>query len=110
MLSKLILNITLALILFTAISVWLEYAQFAIGGMGREDGIPKARQVFDRALTACGLHVTKGANLWEAYREFENAILAGLLVISFAKLFISSVYKRLLKFHQLLKFSSMHIS
>ena len=32
------------------------------------------------ALTAGGLHVTKGANLWEAFREFENAILAGLLV------------------------------
>ena len=37
--------------------------------------------MFDRALTACGLHVTKGANLWEAYREFENAILAGLTVL-----------------------------
>ena len=64
----------------TAVPVWLEYVQFAIGGMGREDGMRRAREVFDRALTACGLHVTKGATLWEAYREFENAILAGLMV------------------------------
>lgn len=26
-------------------------------------------------MTAVGLHVTKGTALWEAYREFENAIL-----------------------------------
>jgi hypothetical protein len=48
--------------------------------MGEEDGVTRVREVFDKALTACGLHVTKGDNLWEAYREFENAILAGLLV------------------------------
>lgn len=33
------------------------------------------RSIFERALTAVGLHVTKGTALWEAYREFENAIL-----------------------------------
>ena len=48
--------------------------------MGEEGGVIKVREVFDKALTACGLHVSKGENLWEAYREFENAILAGLLV------------------------------
>ena len=60
--------------------VWLEYVQFSIGAMEQADGMTKIRETFDRALTACGLHVTKGANLWEAYREFENAIMVGLLV------------------------------
>jgi len=62
------------------VPVWLEYVQFSIGAMEQADGMTKIRETFDRALTACGLHVTKGANLWEAYREFENAIMVGLLV------------------------------
>jgi len=63
-----------------AVPVWLEYVQFSIGGMGEEGGTARIRATFDRALTACGLHVTKGGNIWEAYREFESAVLAGLLV------------------------------
>uniref|UniRef100_A0A8C3ESF9 Spliceosome associated factor 3, U4/U6 recycling protein n=2 Tax=Corvus moneduloides TaxID=1196302 RepID=A0A8C3ESF9_CORMO len=55
--------------------IWLEYAQYSIGGIGQEGGIEKVRSIFERALTAVGLHVTKGTALWEAYREFENAIL-----------------------------------
>ncbi|XP_041890702.1 squamous cell carcinoma antigen recognized by T-cells 3 [Corvus kubaryi] len=55
--------------------IWLEYAQYSIGGIGQEGGIEKVRFIFERALTAVGLHVTKGTALWEAYREFENAIL-----------------------------------
>ncbi|XP_028904615.1 squamous cell carcinoma antigen recognized by T-cells 3 [Ornithorhynchus anatinus] len=55
--------------------IWLEYAQYSIGGIGEEGGIEKVRGIFERALTAVGLHVTKGAATWEAYREFENAIL-----------------------------------
>ena len=37
-------------------------------------GISKARDLFERALTATGLHVSQGNNIWEAYREFEQAI------------------------------------
>ncbi|XP_038618617.1 squamous cell carcinoma antigen recognized by T-cells 3 [Tachyglossus aculeatus] len=55
--------------------IWLEYAQYSIGGIGEEGGIEKVRGIFERALTSVGLHVTKGAAMWEAYREFENAIL-----------------------------------
>uniref|UniRef100_A0A3P9A113 Spliceosome associated factor 3, U4/U6 recycling protein n=1 Tax=Esox lucius TaxID=8010 RepID=A0A3P9A113_ESOLU len=58
--------------------IWLEYAQYSIGGMGQPGGIEKVRSIFERALTAVGLHMTKGATVWEAYREFENAILATL--------------------------------
>jgi hypothetical protein len=38
------------------------------------DGILKARNLYERALTAAGLHVADGIKLWEAYREFEQAI------------------------------------
>lgn len=38
------------------------------------DGISKARNLYERALTAAGLHVAEGIKLWEAYREFEQAI------------------------------------
>lgn len=58
--------------------IWLEYAQYSIGGMGLPEGILKVRAIFERALTAVGLHVTKGQMVWEAYREFENVILSTL--------------------------------
>uniref|UniRef100_A0A674BNS3 Spliceosome associated factor 3, U4/U6 recycling protein n=1 Tax=Salmo trutta TaxID=8032 RepID=A0A674BNS3_SALTR len=58
--------------------IWLEYAQYSIGGMGLPGGMEKVRSIFERALTAVGLHMTKGATVWEAYREFENVILATL--------------------------------
>ncbi|CAH2295077.1 squamous cell carcinoma antigen recognized by T-cells 3 isoform X1 [Pelobates cultripes] len=58
--------------------IWLEYAQYSIGGMGEEGGIAKVRSVFESALTAVGLHMTKGSTVWDAYREFENAILGTL--------------------------------
>ncbi|KAF7652835.1 hypothetical protein LDENG_00091810 [Lucifuga dentata] len=58
--------------------IWLEYAQYSIGGMGSPGGIDKVRSIFERAVTAVGLHMTKGQTLWEAYREFENAILSTL--------------------------------
>ena len=48
--------------------------------MGREGGIDAVRFVCERALTAAGLHVSAGSMLWDAYREFENAILMGLQV------------------------------
>ncbi|KAF4074599.1 hypothetical protein AMELA_G00241220 [Ameiurus melas] len=58
--------------------IWLEYAQYSIGGMGAAGGIARVRTTFERALTAVGLHMTKGAALWEAFREFEIAILSTL--------------------------------
>ncbi|XP_067679944.1 squamous cell carcinoma antigen recognized by T-cells 3-like [Haliotis asinina] len=64
---------------YLSIPVWLEYVQFAIGGMGLENGIQNVRDVFEKSITAAGLHTSQGANIWEAYREFENAVLAGLM-------------------------------
>ncbi|XP_013394832.1 squamous cell carcinoma antigen recognized by T-cells 3 [Lingula anatina] len=63
---------------YLSIPLWLEYVQFSIGEMAKEGGIDHIRSTFERAITAGGLHMTKGASLWEAYREFENAILSGL--------------------------------
>ncbi|XP_058014481.1 squamous cell carcinoma antigen recognized by T-cells 3 isoform X2 [Ahaetulla prasina] len=56
--------------------IWLEYAQYSIGGIGQEGGIARVRAILERAVIAVGLHVTKGAAIWETYREFENAMLA----------------------------------
>jgi len=63
---------------FPAVAVWLEYVQYSIGGMAEDNGLATVRDTFERALTAVGIHVTSGSMLWEAYREFECAILAGL--------------------------------
>uniref|UniRef100_H2LRG3 Spliceosome associated factor 3, U4/U6 recycling protein n=1 Tax=Oryzias latipes TaxID=8090 RepID=H2LRG3_ORYLA len=62
--------------------IWLEYAQYSIGGMGSPGGIDKVRSIFERAVTAVGLHMTKGQSVWEAYREFENAILSTLQLVA----------------------------
>ena len=64
---------------YLSVSVWLEYVQFSIGGMAAQDGIIKIREVFEKALSSAGLHVAQGSSLWEAYREFENAILLGIM-------------------------------
>lgn len=44
----------------------------------------KIRSICERAIAVAGYHVKKGFTLWEAYREFEMAILAGLQVIFFS--------------------------
>lgn len=64
----------------TGPDIWLEYAQYSIGGMGSPGGIDRVRSIFERAVTAVGLHMTKGQMVWEAYREFENAILSTVQV------------------------------
>jgi len=60
------------------VALWLEYVQYSIGGMAEDGGLAAVRDTFERALTAVGIHVASGSMLWEAYREFECALLAGL--------------------------------
>lgn len=56
--------------------VWLEYLHFSIGNMGTEkNAAENVRELFERALTAVGLHTMKGAIIWEAFREFETILL-----------------------------------
>ncbi|XP_048775052.2 squamous cell carcinoma antigen recognized by T-cells 3-like [Ostrea edulis] len=64
---------------YLSVDVWLEYVQFCIGGMGQIDGISHIRDVFERALSSAGIHVAAGSSLWEAYREFENALMSGYM-------------------------------
>lgn len=60
-----------------AVDIWLEYLQFSIGNMENEkDGSKKVRQLFESALTSVGLHIIKGAIIWEAFREFEAVLFA----------------------------------
>lgn len=66
----------------TGPEIWLEYVQYSIGGMGAQGGIERVRSIFERALTAVGLHMTKGASIWEAYREFEIVILSTVQVFT----------------------------
>jgi len=61
---------------YLSVDLWLEFCQYSIGGIGTKEGIVKARDVHEQAITACGLHVAKGALIWEAYREFESALLS----------------------------------
>lgn len=62
-----------------SIPLWLDYLNFVQENSPsvREcspDGLSKARLLFESALTACGLHIAEGNKMWEAYREFEQAI------------------------------------
>lgn len=62
-----------------SVPLWLDYLNFVQEHCSsvREcspDGISKARSLFERALTAAGLHVAEGNKIWEAFREFEQAI------------------------------------
>lgn len=43
--------------------------------MGDENGPDKCRDVFERALGSCGIHVSMGSLIWDMYRDFEAALL-----------------------------------
>ncbi|KAL0335321.1 UNVERIFIED_CONTAM: Squamous cell carcinoma antigen recognized by T-cells 3 [Sesamum radiatum] len=74
-------NVTQVILLAEDLSValWCAYLNFVqeYDPSVREcsaAGISKARNLFERALTAAGLHVTEGCRIWELYREFEQAL------------------------------------
>ncbi|XP_052192955.1 uncharacterized protein LOC127801673 isoform X2 [Diospyros lotus] len=65
---------------YLSVSLWCDYLNFVQehDPSVREwspEGISKARKLFERAITAAGLHVAEGTKIWEAYREFELAVL-----------------------------------
>ncbi|KAJ9159110.1 hypothetical protein P3X46_024637 [Hevea brasiliensis] len=65
---------------YLSIPLWCDYLNYIqeYNPSVREcssDGISKARNIFERALTAAGLHVAEGHKIWESYREFEQALL-----------------------------------
>lgn len=62
-----------------SVSLWCDYLNFVqeYDPLVRDcatSGVKKARDLFERALTAAGLHFTEAEKLWEAYREFEKTI------------------------------------
>ncbi|VFQ84839.1 unnamed protein product [Cuscuta campestris] len=65
---------------YLSVALWCDYLDYVqehdpLVRSCSIDGISKARNLFERALTAAGLHVTEGGRIWELYREFEQAIL-----------------------------------
>ncbi|KAM6563314.1 hypothetical protein CsatB_023312 [Cannabis sativa] len=65
---------------YLSASLWSDYLDFiqeydASVKDCSPAGISKARDLFERALTATGLHVSEGSKIWEAYRDFEQAIV-----------------------------------
>ncbi|KAJ7967924.1 squamous cell carcinoma antigen recognized by T-cells 3-like [Quillaja saponaria] len=64
---------------YLSVSLWCDYITFVLefDPSIRElspAGISIARDLFERALTAAGLHVAEGNKIWNTYREFEQAI------------------------------------
>lgn len=62
---------------YMSVDLWQEYCQFMLWQMAVPEGVENIRATFEKALVAAGVHVSKGALLWETYREFEAALLAG---------------------------------
>ncbi|KAL3515786.1 hypothetical protein ACH5RR_022688 [Cinchona calisaya] len=64
---------------YLSADLWCDYINFLQerDPLVREcsaNGISKARSLFERAVIAAGLHVAEGSRIYEAYREFEQAI------------------------------------
>lgn len=65
---------------YLSVSLWCDYLQFVqdfdpMLKQSSPTAISKGRDLFERALTAAGLHVAQGSKIWEAYRQYEQAIL-----------------------------------
>ncbi|KAK9678015.1 hypothetical protein RND81_11G182000 [Saponaria officinalis] len=64
---------------YLSVLLWCDYLEFVQEHVPsiREcsaAGVSKARHLFERALTASGLHFSDGSKIWEAYKDFEQAI------------------------------------
>lgn len=57
------------LLIFSAVELWQEYAQFAIGVLE----LSKVREILEKGLSAAGMHVASGSLLWDTLRELEFA-------------------------------------
>lgn len=68
---------------YLSVPLWSEYLNFiqerdeSVSQCTLE-GVEKMRALFERALTAVGVHVEDGGKLWAAYREFEQALLIAM--------------------------------
>eukprot|EP00795_Rhopilema_esculentum_P015566 gene15566-6831_t len=60
---------------YQSVRVWIEYCQVAMDGIQSANGIDNVRKLYEKAVTAVGLHLTEGSSVWDSYREFEMEIL-----------------------------------
>ena len=56
---------------YVSLEIWLEYCQFSLW-QNHSD----IRATHEKALVAAGIHGSKGALIWDAYREFEIFLLS----------------------------------
>lgn len=68
---------------YLSVPLWSEYLNFIQErdesvSQCTPEGVEKMRALFERALTAAGLHVVDGGKLWASYREFEQALLIAM--------------------------------
>ena len=64
---------------YLSVHLWMLFAKFALEKFSAfPEGMEFPRDIFEKAIIACGLHVSSGGLLWNAYREYEVAILSSL--------------------------------
>jgi len=63
---------------YASVPVWLEVFYYSLRGMADPGGTDNVRKAAERAIASVGLNASEGTAIWEAYREFELAILASL--------------------------------
>ncbi|CAF2537142.1 unnamed protein product [Rotaria sp. Silwood2] len=65
---------------YLSVMIWIEYVQYRIPYYVSLNSIEELRNLFERGLSSCGVHLTEGSLLWAAYIETEKAILDGILL------------------------------
>jgi hypothetical protein len=65
---------------YLSVMIWIEYVQYCIPYYVSINSIEQLRNLFERALSSCAVHLTDGSLLWAAYIETEKAMLDGILL------------------------------
>ncbi|CAF3557299.1 unnamed protein product [Adineta steineri] len=65
---------------YLSIMIWIEYVQYRIPYYVSLNSIEELRNLFERGLSSCAVHLTDGSLIWAAYIETEKAILDGLIL------------------------------
>lgn len=65
---------------YLSIMLWIEYVEYRIPHYASLNSIEELRNLFERALSSCAVHLTDGSLLWAAYIETEKAVLDGILL------------------------------
>jgi len=60
---------------FQSVDLWRNYLNCTSKEMDKMD-VEAKREIFEQAVSTMGLHLTKGAKLWELYRQFELSVLS----------------------------------